>query len=97
MVHPHPAAAVILFPINISLSGMYVAILYVCTCLDLSDRSIILKGVGQRLVRSANVSLRSDTPEDDDGAAPWADDTLLSSARMIPIQVNIVLSNHACE
>ena len=47
--------------------------------MDLSDRSIMLKGVGQRLVRSAKVSLRSDAPEDADGAAPGAEDTLLSS------------------
>ena len=49
------------------------------TCMDLSDRSIILNGVGQRLVRSASVSLRSDAPEDADGAAPGAEATLLSS------------------
>lgn len=53
--------------------------IFIHTCFDLSERSIMLNGAGQRLVRSAKVSLRSDAPEEDVGAAPWAEDTLLSS------------------
>ena len=34
---------------------------------------------GQRLVRSTKVSLRSDAPDEAVGAAPGAEDTLLSS------------------
>ena len=52
---------------------------YIHTCFDLSERSIMLNWDGQRLVRSTKVSLRSDTPDEAVGAAPGAEDTLLSS------------------